>query len=379
MTKEEKNVEMKESLIFIPDISGFTNFVNNTEILHARHIIAELLEIILDSNEIDLEVSEIEGDAILFYRFGEPPAISSLLAQTQKMYTGFHANLKKYETQRICQCGACSSAHHLSLKFVAHYGELVLENVKQYQKLFGRNVIIAHRLLKNNLSQKQYLLITDQLLNANDGTLDLMSKAWTTPVRGESEYDFGKCTYYYFPLDELNNLVPEPRIEDYSLPGATMKVDEFEGVINAPIKMVFDVVSDLVFRHIWMEALKDSDQLNGNITKNGSTHRCVIKDDKSDPSFYSHDFKKENDIIRFTESEHDKGISNVFTFKAIGNQVTRLSIHTFIKPNIIKQWIFKIFLQKKFNNLNNINYQNLNRYCDQLIKEGREHKAGIIL
>ena len=53
-------------LLFIPDISGFTRFVNETEINHSRLIIQELLEILINANELNLEISEIEGDAILF-------------------------------------------------------------------------------------------------------------------------------------------------------------------------------------------------------------------------------------------------------------------------------------------------------------------------
>jgi hypothetical protein len=38
-------------LIFIPDISGFTRFVNEVEIEHSRLIIQELLEILVDAQE----------------------------------------------------------------------------------------------------------------------------------------------------------------------------------------------------------------------------------------------------------------------------------------------------------------------------------------
>ena len=34
-----------ESLLYIPDISGFTEFVHQTEIEHSRHIVSELLEL----------------------------------------------------------------------------------------------------------------------------------------------------------------------------------------------------------------------------------------------------------------------------------------------------------------------------------------------
>ena len=65
-------------LLFIPDISGFTKFVNETEIEHSRIIIEELLENIINSNKIGLYISEVEGDAILFYRFGDSPSIEEI-------------------------------------------------------------------------------------------------------------------------------------------------------------------------------------------------------------------------------------------------------------------------------------------------------------
>ena len=52
-------------LFCIPDISGFTKFVAETEIAHSRHIIGELLEAVIEANCTGLQVSEIEGDAAL--------------------------------------------------------------------------------------------------------------------------------------------------------------------------------------------------------------------------------------------------------------------------------------------------------------------------
>jgi Protein of unknown function (DUF2652) len=73
-------------LLFIPDISGFTRFVTETEINHSRLIIQELLELLINANQIGLEVSEIEGDAILFYKFGETPQLEDLCKQVEKIF-----------------------------------------------------------------------------------------------------------------------------------------------------------------------------------------------------------------------------------------------------------------------------------------------------
>ena len=62
----------EQAIVFIPDISGFTDFTSTTEIDHAAHIITELLELLVESNQSGFTLAEIEGDAVLFYRTGEP-------------------------------------------------------------------------------------------------------------------------------------------------------------------------------------------------------------------------------------------------------------------------------------------------------------------
>jgi hypothetical protein len=79
----------QKGFIFIPDISGFTNFVNSVELSHSRHVIKELLEVILDSNQMELKVSEVEGDAILFYRLGEIPDLEVVYAQVEECFYYF--------------------------------------------------------------------------------------------------------------------------------------------------------------------------------------------------------------------------------------------------------------------------------------------------
>ena len=124
----------KKGLLFIPDISGFTRFVNEMEIEHSRLIIQELLEILINANFMGLEISEIEGDAILFYKFGEIPDLQALYKQVESMFCEFHRQLMGYDQTRFCQCKACISAVDLSLKVITHYGEFTGYNVKNFQK-----------------------------------------------------------------------------------------------------------------------------------------------------------------------------------------------------------------------------------------------------
>ena len=156
----------ERATILIPDISGFSRFVNETEIEHSRLIVQELLETLIDANSIGLEVSEIEGDAILFYRFGAAPDLRVLYEQVEQMFCAFHRNIIAYDLRRYCQCKACVGAVDLTLKVITHYGEFTGYNVKAFSKLIGRDVIVAHDLLKNDIEHHEYWLVTQSLLGA---------------------------------------------------------------------------------------------------------------------------------------------------------------------------------------------------------------------
>src|SRR5689334_15757873 len=107
----------EQAIILIADISGFTEFTGATEIDHAAHIITELLELIVASNDSDFTLAEIEGDAVLLYRKGEPLTRAQLASQCLRMFSNFHKRLSVIERDTVCQCGACQSATNLSLKF----------------------------------------------------------------------------------------------------------------------------------------------------------------------------------------------------------------------------------------------------------------------
>ena len=135
-----------DASIFIPDISGYTEFVSRTELEHSSHIINELLEVLVGSNCTNLTLREIEGDALLFYRTGVPLSLSEMTQQAITMFTNFHNHLKIIERDSICQCGACQTASNLSLEFVLHYGPIQEMRIGNFVKASGIDMIIAHRL-----------------------------------------------------------------------------------------------------------------------------------------------------------------------------------------------------------------------------------------
>lgn len=148
--------EVRDGLIFIPDISGFTELVHTTDTMTGRQITYELLSAVIGANELDLRIAEVEGDAVLFYRYGKAPSYQSMMSQYEKM-------AKAFDTKKIELEQRFSISLDLSLKATAHYGPMTSYVLGHFEKLYGEVVVEAHRLLKNSISSGTYLLLTDAL------------------------------------------------------------------------------------------------------------------------------------------------------------------------------------------------------------------------
>lgn len=259
--------EDKQAFIFIPDISGFTAFVNNTEISHSQHIITELLELIIDANELQMEVSEVEGDAVLFYRFKSVPTAEEVWQQSRNMFLKFHSHLRHYDMHRICQCGACSTASQLTLKMIAHSGELDRIKIKEREKLHGSSLIMAHRLLKNEVHEREYLLVTDALFNE-----DFSEKSWAA---AQSTYgELGEVKYHYRTLTHLHREVsdPPPLIDANFIPNPIKR----EIFVDKPVAQVFELVTNMEHRKLWNTDVPKITYDPNEINQVGSKHVCVF-------------------------------------------------------------------------------------------------------
>jgi hypothetical protein len=160
-----------KALIFIPDISGFTNFVKNIDIDLGVSITSDLLNEIIDSNPLDIEISEIEGDAILFYKIGKPLSLESVFAAFKSMYDAFTSKYKSLKALHNIEA-------ELSLKFIVHYGDINVYDIKGFKKLYGKTVIESHCLLKNGNGQSNYVLITEDYLQALESSRVAIVDSW---------------------------------------------------------------------------------------------------------------------------------------------------------------------------------------------------------
>lgn len=85
------------------------------------------------------------------------------------------------------------------------------------------------------------------------------------------------------------------------------------------------------------------------------------------------------DFVTFTDTNHRDGIDAVFTLRRIGNRVTRMQVFYFMKRNVVKEFLFRMFMQRKFLALTATSRGNLNDYCKGLLQEGRRPPSQILL
>ena len=269
------------SLLLIPDISGFTRFVNEIELEHGRHIVSELLESIIDADDLGLTVAEIEGDAILFYLKDVVPSVPRIATLAERMFVRFHTQLKQYESRRICHCGACSSAQSLSLKIVAHAGPLEFIKVKEFHKPYGPDMILVHRLLKNSVPMDEYLLVTENLAERSSPYAESALPSWVDFKSSSDSYDeIGEVSFRFAAMTDLHDRVPVPeQIEDFErMPNPIAK----EVFVNRPVSESYELISNLNIRLDWTKGVEQLNFESDRVNRTGMRHQCVVRGDLLD-------------------------------------------------------------------------------------------------
>ena len=155
----------EKAFLIIADISGFTGFMSQKSISlnHAKQIVVRLLKSIIDAAGSTLHVAEIEGDAVFLIAMveGDGEDVARLVRKKiDDFFNAFQAERDSINDLRTCSCQACVQAGSLQLKQVIHLGEVVREKIGSFEKYFGPDVILVHRMLKNSVSAKEYAMMT---------------------------------------------------------------------------------------------------------------------------------------------------------------------------------------------------------------------------
>jgi hypothetical protein len=159
-------MEQRRVFLVLIDISGYTRFtkLHRLSAMHAEQIISDLLESIIHRASFPLIVHEIMGDSVNFYAFADEgqPAALEVRRQVGAIFDAFRLREGELISDcSLCICQACVNVGKLHLKAVLHYGQAIFTNVSGFRKIAGEDVILAHRLLKNSVPEKEYVIETD--------------------------------------------------------------------------------------------------------------------------------------------------------------------------------------------------------------------------
>ncbi|MFI5134662.1 MAG: DUF2652 domain-containing protein [Chitinophagales bacterium] len=367
------NDGVKPALLFMPDISGFTQFVNGNEITHSQHIIAELLETLIDSNQLGMKISEIEGDAIFFYKSDGVPSPEQISEQCKKMFIAFRQQVKKFDMLRICNCGACSTASQLTLKIVAHEGTVSFMNIQGREKLFGPDVILIHRLMKNDIPEHEYMLMTSQIPLEKISSSGKKEFEWIQLMKGSSTYDLGEVTYNYSPFKSLYNSIPDP-------PKPELKVYKVKnpmlfGIdINAPMAFVYSGMIELKNRLTVLPGVlevKIEDEKHNQINKLGTVHECIREPRQG--SSMTTDVQLSDDKMIFTETPQGKQQSMDYIVEKTGDESCRLTIAVHVELSLPAKIIFSLTGKKKLNEFMNMSLESIKKVCEEGFQSEKEH------
>jgi hypothetical protein len=162
----------ERACLLIADISGYTGYLSGVELDHAQDILGDLIGTIVGSLEPGFRLAKLEGDAAFAFAIVETIDGSVLLDAIEQCYFRFRRRRRDIRQATSCPCDACAHIPDLDLKFVVHHGTILRQHVAGNDELLGQDVIIVHRLLKNDVVASTgigaYALFSQQCVDAMD-------------------------------------------------------------------------------------------------------------------------------------------------------------------------------------------------------------------
>ena len=164
--------------LLLADITGYTSYLQGTELEHVQDALADLLETIIAGIEPPFEVSKLEGDAVFAHMPVAQVDAPMLFDTIESTYFAFRRRLRDVVHSTTCDCNACVLIPSLDLKFFLHSGSYVVRRIGRNEELTGADVVLVHRLLKGSakevIGNNAYVVVTEPVLEAIDGDAEAL-------------------------------------------------------------------------------------------------------------------------------------------------------------------------------------------------------------
>lgn len=160
----------RPACLIIADISGYTTYLAGAELDHAQDILADLMDTVVAALRPTFRLAKLEGDAAFVVALVDRLDGSVLQDTVDGCYFAFQRRQRDIRLATTCPCNACVLIPTLDLKLIAHHGVVAEQRMAGRVELVGRDVIVVHRLLKNEVQARlgiaAYALYTTACLEA---------------------------------------------------------------------------------------------------------------------------------------------------------------------------------------------------------------------
>jgi uncharacterized protein YndB with AHSA1/START domain len=228
--------------IVMADITGFTGYLNESELDHAQQSIVAVLDVIVESTDAPLTLSRVVGDAVVSYALdGQILNPQTLVEELETIYVVFRRAVGQMVLNTTCSCNACANLSSLDLKFIVHHGEFALREIAENEELIGPNVNLVFRLAKNTIRETlgfaAYIAYTSDAAEA----LDFPEFVATLDSLEADTAEFGSIGMH---VADMHPVWEKRRLEAaVAIPDGEVMLS-FVRDINAPVGIVWDHVTN---------------------------------------------------------------------------------------------------------------------------------------
>ncbi len=258
--------------LLIADISGYTGYLTGVEIDHAQDILADLMGAIVSGLRPGFRLAKLEGDAAFTFAVTDRIDGSLLLDTVERCYFGFRRRRRDVHQANTCGCNACVHIPDLDLKFVVHHGRILRQRIAGGEELLGSDVILAHRLLKNDVVASTgiaaYALFSQACVDAMDVDVAALGMRQAT----ESYEHIGEVPVWIHDLGRRWD-EEEARTRVIVDPGRT--AFQWDLATSAPPQVLWEFVTAPERRVSWTPGMTGVEVIaTGNRRGVGATSHC---------------------------------------------------------------------------------------------------------
>lgn len=265
--------QVQQGCLALGDITGYTKYLAGTELEHSQDVLADLMNVLVAQMRGLLHLAKLEGDAVFCYEHEGEADASTLMAMIESSYFAFAKRLQTITRHTTCDCNACRLIPQLNLKFMVHHGQFLIHEVAGSRELLGRDVILAHRLLKNSVTERMKLRGYALLTEACVKRFDLDPRSLGMQPHAEVFEDVGEVAGYVHNLEARWQEEQERRTV-YVAPGEGVTIFEFE--LPAPPPIAWDYLTSPTKRPLWQVGVLRVEQTNlRGVQGVGTTNHCV--------------------------------------------------------------------------------------------------------